>query len=103
MYIGKLIFINQKSSVSKSVSIKCILNNIMSFNTDGTKKGITKYEEIKTAIQKTKLIKNFEIQLRDVLDKFEKKEIIKEYEINVDKITAKNFDKENTRATIFFK
>lgn len=103
MYIGKLIFINKRTSVSKSVSVKCILNNIMSFNIDGTKKGITKCEEIKTAIQKTKLISKFEEQLRAVLKEFKTKEIVKEFEINVDKITAKNFDKENSKITIFFK
>lgn len=115
MYLLKLIYMSRKQKETyKSVNIKHILENIMCFNLDGSSKGINKYQEIKNAEQKTKLIDTFEKQLRYVLDLFADKEdeteneykgkededkqtgIIKDYEITVDKITSKNYDWEST-------
>lgn len=118
MYISRLIYMSRKQKENyKSVSIKHILENIMCFNLDGSSKGINKYQEIKNAPQKTKLINTFVEQLKYVLDLFTRKEddkkkeeitekskeiednenkIIKDYEISVDKITSKNYDWDST-------
>lgn len=102
MYISKMYFMNRIKGNNKSISIKCILENIMCFNTNGSPKGINKHQEITQAKQKTKLIRNFEGQLRAVLYLFEKEKIIKKYELSVDKITGRNFDKASTQLTIYF-
>lgn len=101
MYIAKLIYIaKKKKEKKKSVRVKTLLTNIMCFSSNGSKKGITKYEEIKQAKQKNGLMKNFEEQLRAVLYCFVKNEIIYQGIITVDKLTAKNYELDSTEIVL---
>lgn len=111
VYLARIIYIDKyakmrkkksKKEMQKAINVKTIMKNIMSFNTDGSKKGLNKYQEIEKAKQKTRLLNNFDKYLRIVLNSFKDKGIIEDYKITVKKISTKNYFLENTKIIIIY-
>ncbi len=101
MYLTRIIYIERKKKENeKGISIKSILKQIMCFNRRKLPKGINKYQEIKQAPQKTKLLKNFQKYLEYVLILLKDNKVIKGYDFTVDKLTAKNYALISTQVII---
>jgi hypothetical protein len=97
LYIGRLIFINQrKRKKTICITIKGIMSHIYTFDKEGYNTGKTYYDVINSSVSnKYTLLKLFQKNLLKILDLLKAKGSIKEYQLkpnNIKTINISNYD-----------
>ena len=105
LYISKMLYINRnkrKFDGTLVLSIPTILNNIMYYDNKGKNTSQTLLKRLNNKNkQNYRLVKNFEISIKEVLELYKKHHFIQDYEI--DDITVANYKLKSTKVKIIVK